>query len=121
MVALANPTAPVNTPQSPTIGADHFTSGHPADTSASLVTSLSSSNSAATDTTHPAVVEPLPSATPPLKLQGIVFNPRRPSALINGRVMFVGDRIQDFRLTAIHPGDIVLIGANRTNLLSLEP
>jgi hypothetical protein len=35
--------------------------------------------------------------------------------------MFVGDHIQDFRLTGIHPGDVVLIGANRTNLLSLEP
>ena len=56
-----------------------------------------------------------------LKLQGIVFNPRRPSALINGRVMFVGDRVRDLRITAIHPGDVVLTGPGRTNILSLEP
>jgi hypothetical protein len=41
--------------------------------------------------------------------------------MINGRIMFVGDRIRDLRLAAIRPGDVLLIGAGRTNLLSLEP
>jgi hypothetical protein len=72
------------------------------------------------DTNHAAAAEPSTAASP-LKLQGIVFNPRRPSALINGRVMFVGDRVRDLRITAIHPDDVVLAGANRTNVLSLEP
>jgi hypothetical protein len=60
-------------------------------------------------------------APTPLKLQSIVFSPKTPSALINGRVLFLGDRIRDLRVTAIHRGDVVLTGAGRTNLLSLEP
>ena len=59
---------------------------------------------------------------PPLKLQSIVFNPRSPSALINGRVLFIGDRIRDLRVTAIRRDEVVLTGVGRTNLLlSLEP
>jgi len=61
------------------------------------------------------------SAAAPLKLQGIVFNPKRPSALINGRVMFVGERIRDLRIIAIRPDSVVLSGNSRTNVLSLEP
>ncbi len=41
--------------------------------------------------------------------------------MINGRVVFVGDRIRDLRVVAIHRDDVVLIGGGRTNLLSLEP
>jgi cytoskeletal protein RodZ len=72
------------------------------------------------DTNH-ASAEVASATSNALKLQGIVFNPRRPSALINGRVMFVGDRVRDLRITAIHPGDVVLTGPGRTNILSLEP
>jgi hypothetical protein len=68
------------------------------------------------DTNHPAVTE-----AAPLKLQGIVFNPKRPSALINGKVMFVGDKIRDLRIITIRPAEVVLAGSGRTNLLSLDP
>lgn len=68
------------------------------------------------DTNHPAVTE-----AAPLKLQGIVFNPKRPSALINGRVMFVGDKIRDLRIITIRPAEVVLAGSGSTNLLSLDP
>lgn len=71
------------------------------------------------NTNHTAGVEP--AAPPALKLQGIVFNPKRPSALINGRVLFVGDRVREYRVVAIHSLDVVLAGAGHTNLLSLEP
>jgi hypothetical protein len=75
----------------------------------------------AADSNHLAAeVAPAP-APPPLKLQSIVFSPRNPSALINGRVVFIGDRVRDLRVTAIHRGDVVLTGVGRTNLLSLEP
>jgi len=68
------------------------------------------------DTNHPIVTE-----AAPLKLQGIVFNPKRPSALINGKVMFVGDKIRDLRIITIRPAEVVLSGSGRTNLLSLDP
>ena len=60
-------------------------------------------------------------APPPLKLQSIVFNPSRPSAMINGRIVFVGDRIRELRVMAIHRDDVLLVGAGSTNLLSLDP
>lgn len=74
--------------------------------------------SARSETNHPTLTEP---AIPPLKLQGIVFNPGRPSALINGRVIFVGDRVREYRVFAIRRDDVLLVGAGRTNLLSLDP
>jgi hypothetical protein len=84
-------------------------------------TSVSSVATDSADTNHADVTEVSPPASVPLKLQGIVFNPKRPSALINGRVMFVGDRIRDLRIWAIHPDNVVLTGPSRTNVLSLEP
>jgi hypothetical protein len=72
-------------------------------------------------TNRAAVAEPSPLALAPLKLQGIVFNPSRPSALINGRVVFVGERIREYRIMSIHQDNVVLAAAGRTNLLSLDP
>ena len=72
-------------------------------------------------TNHAGATEPPPAVPSPLKLQGIIFNPKRPSAMISGRVIFLGDRIRDLRVMAIHPDCVVLAGAGRTNLLSLEP
>jgi len=78
-----------------------------------------STNSAAVsdsgDTNH------APVAPPPLKLQSIVFNPKRPSAMINGRVVFIGEKVRDYRVIAIQRDNVVLAGAGQTNLLSLDP
>lgn len=60
-------------------------------------------------------------APTPLKLQSIVFNPVRPSAMINGRILFVGDRLRELRVMAIHRDNVLLVGGGSTNLLSLEP
>jgi hypothetical protein len=54
----------------------------------------------------------------PLKLQGIVFS-KRPSAVINGKVLFLGDRIREFRVVAITQESAVLVGGGLTNTLSL--
>jgi hypothetical protein len=81
-------------------------------------TNLTATASDITDSNRVSGAE-LPPA--PLKLQGIVYNPHRPSALINGRVVFVGDRVRDLKVTAIHASDVLLTGEGRTNLLSLEP
>jgi hypothetical protein len=52
-------------------------------------------------------------------LQGIVYS-KRPSAVINGKTLFVGDRIREFRVVAITPDTAILSGAGRTNVLSLS-
>lgn len=69
-------------------------------------------------TNSPAAVE-APPQPPPLKLQGIVFS-KRPSAVINGKTLFVGDRIREFRVMAITQDTALLAGGGRTNLLSLS-
>lgn len=70
-------------------------------------------------TNHPAAAE-APSV-PPLKLQSIVFNPRSPSALINGRVVFVGDRVREFHVAAIRRAEVVLTGVQTNLTLNLDP
>ena len=66
-----------------------------------------------------AAVEPPPKPAAP-KLQGIVFNPTRPSALINGRTLFIGDKFGELRVAAITADSATLVGGGRTNVLSLD-
>jgi len=84
----------------------------------------------ATQTTSEPVAQKEPAVTPPavkeappkpapLKLQAIVFNPARPSAIVSGRTLFIGDRIGELRVVAITQENIKLVGAGQTNVLSL--
>ena len=124
----ADPSVPANTATSPTTATEHNAAEPvvPIKESALAQPAASSSNSNSPvavadngETNHSALVEP--PALPPLKLQSIVYNPRRPSAMINGRVVFVGERMREYRVLAIHPDNVVLTGAGQTNVLSLEP
>lgn len=73
---------------------------------------------AVTPTTNsPSSVAPPP---PAFKLQGIVFNPRMPSAVVNGRTLFIGDRIRDFHVKTITQDSVTLVGATQTKVLSLS-
>jgi hypothetical protein len=57
---------------------------------------------------------------PPLpKLQAIIFSPARPCAIINGRTLYVGNRIGAFRITAIQPNSVTLVSGTETNVLQL--
>jgi hypothetical protein len=56
---------------------------------------------------------------PPLKLLGVVYSPTRPSAVLSGKVVFLGDRVQGFRVTAISPDSVTLVGNGKTNRLTL--
>jgi len=55
----------------------------------------------------------------PLKLQGILYDPKQPSAMISGRTVFVGDKVGDLRVAAIDKASATLVGAGQTNVLSL--
>jgi hypothetical protein len=55
-----------------------------------------------------------------LKLQGIAFDPQKPSAIINGRSLYLGDRVEKFRLVAISPVAVTLVSDTETNVLSLS-
>jgi hypothetical protein len=48
-----------------------------------------------------------------------VFNPKRPSAQINGKTLFIGDKLGDSRVVAIGQESATLVGAGKTNVLIL--
>lgn len=74
----------------------------------------SETNTVAVTTT----VEPPKPLAP--KLQGIAFHPIRPSAVVNGKNVFIGDRVSEFRVLAITRGSVTLGSATATNVLSLS-
>ncbi len=69
--------------------------------------------------TGTAVAE-LPKPPKP-KLQGIFYNPSRPSAVVNGKTVYLGGSVGEFRVLAIRPESVVLGNASQTNVLHLEP
>ncbi len=90
-------------------------------TNSSPVTAVkpdASSSNAPSNTTAVAVTEPVKPLLP--KLQGIVFNPKRPSAVINGKTLFLGERVAGFRVTAIGKDTATIVGGGQTNVLMLE-
>lgn len=62
---------------------------------------------------------PAPMPPPPPKLQGIIYHPHRPSAMIDGKVLFVGDKLREYRVLAITPTGATLVSASATNHLDL--
>lgn len=78
------------------------------------------SNSVATSPAAPDVTpSPQLPARPALRLQGIVAHPTRPSAVINGKTVFVGDKLGDKRVVAIDSDTVTLGGSGQTNVLTL--
>ena len=73
-----------------------------------------------TVTNTPAVTPPPAPKPAPLRLQAIVFNPTRPSAMISGKTLFIGDKLGDLRVVAIGPQSATLVGAGQTNVFSLS-
>ena len=65
-----------------------------------------------------APVEPPPPVGP--KLQGISYNPSRPSAVVNGRTVYAGDKVAEFRVTQISPDTVTLVSDAETKVLSLS-
>jgi hypothetical protein len=63
--------------------------------------------------------QPEPARPVPLKLQSIIFNPSKPSAMVSGKFVFIGDKVQGFRVTAIDQETVTLVGSGQTNILSL--
>jgi hypothetical protein len=62
---------------------------------------------------------PVSKVTP--KLQGIIFDPNRPSVLIAGKTLFLGDKFGDLRVVAIDQQSATLAGQGQTNVLTLAP
>ena len=39
--------------------------------------------------------------------------------MVSGKFLFIGDKVQGFRVTAINQETVTLVGNNQTNVLSL--
>ena len=65
-----------------------------------------------------AAVPPPPPPEP--KLQGILFDPKRPCAIVDGATVFVGDRVGEFRVTAISKDKVTLKSGTGIKVLRLD-
>jgi hypothetical protein len=67
-----------------------------------------------------ATIEPwLPKPALP-KLQAIIFSPTKPSVIIGGKTLFIGDKLSGFRVAAIDRESATLVGPGQTNVLTLS-
>lgn len=66
--------------------------------------------------------QPATNTAPQLpRLQGISYNPTRPSVIINGNTLFVGEKVADWTVTAISNEHVTVQDDNgQTNILSLR-
>jgi hypothetical protein len=59
------------------------------------------------------------SSFPTLKLQGVIWSPRRPSAVINGKSLFVGEKIERAVVTAIEQESVKVTWNGEERVLTL--
>jgi hypothetical protein len=124
--ANSPPTTPAPPVASPAVTVSPVALPQPAPALASAATNLPSVSEIAGLTAQQSTgtnvaVAPEPPRTPAEpRLQGILFSPSRPSAWINGKALFVGGHLGDMRVVAITRETVTLVGASKTNLLSLS-
>ena len=70
------------------------------------------------DTNATVAAEPVP-PPPPLKLQGIIFRLRNPTAMINGKSLLVGESVSGARVTKIEKDQVTLERDGKTVILNL--
>lgn len=51
----------------------------------------------------------------PIKVQGIMYDPSQPSAIVDGKTVHIGDRVFDFHVKTISPNSVTLTGPGGTN------
>jgi hypothetical protein len=81
------------------------------------------SNSLPVSTNTPSgsnAIAAVPPPPPEPKLQGILFDPTRPCAIVDGATVFVGDRVGEFRVTAISKDKVTLRSGMETKVLNLD-
>jgi hypothetical protein len=66
----------------------------------------------------PRPVEPPPPVNPPdsPKLQGIFYSPTSPSAIIDGKIVHLGDQYHQYRVKAISKYTVTLVGADKKEI-----
>jgi hypothetical protein len=97
---------------------EHITAGQP-DNDPSATNSIEKDQRVASGfQKNPTAATP---SQPNLRLQGILYNLTRPSAVINGNTVFVGDKVAGWSVTAISSKTVTLQnGSGGTNTLSMN-
>jgi hypothetical protein len=77
--------------------------------------------SIAIETNQPPVVAVAPEPPKPAepKLQAIFFSPPNPSAMINGKTFYIGEKVGEYKLAAVDQATATLVGLGKTNVLAL--
>lgn len=79
------------------------------------------------DPTRPAALgaleqgAPAAASAPPSRLQSVLISPGRRVAVIDGRMVSLGDRVGDSKLIAVAPTEVVLERGARRETLKLLP
>lgn len=68
---------------------------------------------------NPPITTPLRTAEPVFKLQGLYWRPNRPSAVVNGKTVYVGDRVETARVTSIDQKSVTLSVNGQSKTLSI--
>jgi hypothetical protein len=67
---------------------------------------------AVSNSAPPPQPSPPPPPPPQLKLQGIFYTPPQPSAIVNGKTVFLGDSVGDFTVKEITKNSVLLQNAD---------
>lgn len=63
---------------------------------------------------------PVPGTTfPTLKLQGVIWHPKRPSVVINGKSLFKGEKVERAEVTEITSDSVTLVWKGEERVLTL--
>jgi hypothetical protein len=63
---------------------------------------------------------PVAEEFPTVKLQGLIWDPKRPSVVINGKSLFVGEKVDRVKVTAIDEESVTLIWNGQQRVLTLR-
>jgi hypothetical protein len=61
----------------------------------------------------------VPAAPPTFKLQGVFYRPTNPSAVINGKVVYIGDKVEQARVLAIEKDEVLIEYKGQRTVLNL--
>lgn len=67
-----------------------------------------------------AAAEPSVPTFPKLRLQGIYWRPARPSAVINAKTVYIGDKVEAARVTAIDRESVTVEWESESKVLTLQ-
>jgi hypothetical protein len=73
-----------------------------------------------TATTTLATNSIVPETFPTLKLQGLIWHPQRPSVVLNGKSLFVGEKVEQAVVKAITPDSVTVVWRGEQRVLTLR-